>query len=200
MVNSGLIIYNKCPLDIQEVIDKHLFESHKEENGFINSFELIHRQLRTELYDLQFNLDPKDYCLIDFLCWEVIRTRPFGEWVMLNGYKNSIHNENKLCFWIMSWVGYLQKKNNKPNYEDLNEAVRLAIDNWCFVNILSVYDLKYWCDKLLLNIGEVYDMYLEEIGNIDTDEDYHKTLLCYYLYDWSVDIIMKSYAYEIDDD
>ena len=140
-------IYKKLPTDIQEVIDKQLLS----ERNYNDELEvellptLLYSKIFNELphrYKPQDNFYSEDFRLIKWFCNEVFTTRKFGEWIE-DRYIWDVpfeYNDNPLIFWILSYMNNRYDTNELELPENMEEAIRLAIDNYVYEEINDMED------------------------------------------------------------
>jgi hypothetical protein len=199
-------IYNRLPNDIQEKVDKQVWNKTKQD---IPDIELVYRQLKYNLQNYNHNWSNTQKKIIDFVCWYVFRTRTYG--LGHSGcsthsgkyeYKNSkkINPNVNLGMYLKIYNLYLERKIKKPNYEDIFDNIRLAIDNWVDNNILNKELFQHFANVLGFNIVDMFEYYYDNTGeNPFEDHNYLKVIFCLYLIDMFDKIIVITYGYEIED-
>ena len=191
-------IYNKLTLDVQEHVDKCVWDMTKKN---IPEIELKHRKLRLLLQELQYELTIQERLIIDWLCWEVIKPRIYGEEFNIcddcdtTVYSIDINNKNPLYKIINKWVYYLETKTEKPTYKSVFDKLKLAIDHWVSININNNVSFQNHALNLGMNIPDMYDIFLY-------DNDVNQHFSCHDIFAHSIldivgDIIIKSFDYGI---
>lgn len=215
-------VYKKLNLDLQEKVDKFVWDKTKKD---IPEVEMIHRRLRLLLQEYPYDFCDCERKLIDFVCWYVIRPRTYGmgycgaetksgkyqyfnfdpvlEKDELQEYLDNVNETNEkeyLGISIRKFINYLETKKNKPSFEMLNDNIKLAIDNWVDNNILNRDLFQHFATELNFNIIDMFEYYYNNTGeNPFEDENYHKAIFCWYICDKFEKIIMITYQYEIED-
>lgn len=213
-------IYNRLNDDLKEEIDKRLWDKHKKN---IKPSYFICRDLRMNILNkFSVNQNENVICysefeilkythLVNFLTHKVFPKRLLAQGYCgaeTGGeYKYIIDEKNKkpLLLFINTWNKYLQNKSKKPNFEDLYENIRLAIDDWCCEYICCVEQFILWTTKLDFVITDIYDYYIityggESINELVNSNHYYATLLTAYLCEMTENLIVKSFDYIIDSD
>tara|TARA_Y100001937_G_C7134636_1_gene339285 strand:+ start:477 stop:1091 length:615 start_codon:yes stop_codon:yes gene_type:complete len=194
-------IYEKLPLEMKEEVDKQFWLNHK---ITIETKEISHRKLRLLLQVIPYHLTSQERNVIDWLCWYVIRPRTYGEGECgLNTesgeyeYKCDKKNKKPLHKYISKWIHYLETKNDKPYFETLYEAVRLAVDDWVGKNVFNNDLFQHFALELGFNIPSMYQNFFDTYDWIDYNVE---AIFCSYVLDVVEHIIMKSFAFEIETD
>jgi hypothetical protein len=182
-------IYKKLPTDIQEIIDKQLLI----ERNYNNDLEvellptLLYNKIFNELqhrYKPQDNFHSEDFRLIKWFCYEVFETRKYGEWRNdLRAYIWNVPlgiNENPLIFYILQYINNHYDITELELPENMEEAIRLSIDNWVYEEINDTEDMNNFCKKLDLNIWEMLELYTGDIECI-YGPDCFKSVITHYL-------------------
>lgn len=182
-------IYKKLPTDIQEVIDKQLLS----ERNYNDELELD--LLPTLLYNKIFNELPhkynskdafskEDFTLIKWFCYEVFTTRKYGEWnYNMRRYIWNVSlgvNDNPLIFWILKYMNNDYDTTETELPDDMEDAIRCAINNYIYEEINDTEDMNNFCKKLNLNVWEMIELFVDTYDNINSS-DYFKGVICYYL-------------------
>lgn len=204
--NAKINLYNRLPSDIQFIVDKHIWNKTKQD---IPDIELEYRKLKYNLQNYNHNWSNREKKIIDFVCWYIFRTRTYGfgycGYETKSGkyeYKNSknINPNVNLGMYIKIYNLYLENKIKKPNYEDITDNIRLAIDNWVGYNILNKELFEHFAISLGFNIIDMFEYYYDNIGeNPFENDNYLKTIFCFYLTDMFDNIIITTFGNEIED-
>lgn len=182
-------IYNNLPTDIQEIIDTQLLM----ERNYNDELEaellptLLYHKIFNELphrYNPKDNFYNEDFRLIKWFCYQVFETRMFGEWINpMRYYRWNVPlgvNENPLIFYILQYMNNRYDTNELELPEEIEEAIRLAIDNWIYEEINDTEDMNNLCKKLNLNIWEMLELYTDTFDSVD-GPDCFKAVITFYL-------------------
>lgn len=205
-------IYKKLNLDIQEKVDKLVWEKTKQVIPFI---ELIYRKLRLEWQEYGYDWEQAQRNVIEHFCKDILKPRTYArgycglhtlsgryEYIIdkeLNEYRSIAYMVNRYCIWLEN-KNNTEKKIKKPSFEDLFDEIRLAIDNWvsCFINDNDMF--QYWAEKLGFNILDMFELWYADMGeNPFLTEDYQKSVFLHYYCDYIERIILITYDWNVED-
>jgi hypothetical protein len=199
-------IYKKLPLDIQENIDRKLFESNKVN---IPEVELIHNRLQLNLLETIPELCSCEKKLIQFVVQHCIKPNIYGygfcgAQTKSGKYEYIKDKKQKLYLgqYINMWIKYIEKKRKKPNFEKLSSEVRLAMDNWVLEYITDIKSFEFYAKLLKFSVIEMFEFYYDNTGQNPFEDinDSMPRVFCLYFTDLFEIIIMKTYNFELESD
>jgi hypothetical protein len=193
-------IYNKLPTDIQERIDTILLK----DRNYNNDLEidllptLLYHKIFNELphrYNPKKNFYKEDFRLIKWF-GEVFNTRKYGQWNY--DFREYIwdvplgYNKNPLIFWILNYINNRYDTTELELSEEMEEAIRLAIDNYVYEEINDTEDMNNLCKKLNLNIWDMLELYTDTFDTVN-GVDCFKAVITFYLTENIKKIFNKSH-------
>lgn len=199
-------IYNRLNQDIQEQVDKCVWEKTKQP---IPEIELIHRKLRLLWQEYTYDWENSQRLVMDHFCEYILKPRVYGRGycgfnTASGKYEYIIDKEKNKCYslgkYIIGYCNYLEKKNKKPSFEKILDECRLGIDNWVNCFIIDNDMFQYWAEKLGFNILDMFEIYYDNFGdNPFENENYQKMIFTYYYQDYVERILLITYNWDIED-
>ena len=206
-------IYKKLNLDIQEKVDKLVWEKTKRVIPFL---ELVHRKLRLEWQEYPYDWEQAQRNVMEHFCQHILKPRVYacgycGLHTASGNYEyiNDIEENGEfggLGYLVYKYCVWLENKNNtekkikKPSFEDLFDEMRLAIDNWIVLNIKCKYSFQQWAEKLGFNILDMFELWYDDIGDNPFDsQDYQKSVFLHYYCDYVERILLVTYNWNVED-
>ena len=206
-------VYKKLNMDIQEKVDKFVWEKTKRVIPFL---ELVHRKLRLEWQEYPYDWEETQRNVMEHFCKDILKPRVYacgycGLHTASGNYEyiNDIEENGEfggLGYLIYKYCVWLENKNNtekkikKPSFEDLFDEIRLALDNWIVQNIICKYSFQQWAEKLGFNIIDMFELWYDDIGENPFDnEDYKKSIFLHYYCDYIERILLVTYNWNVED-
>lgn len=217
-------VYKRLSIDLQEKVDSIVWDKTKQK---IPQIDLVFKRL--ELNWIQYSTFHEqnqkyviykweDYQLkiIKHFCNEILRPRIYGkgysgcntesgkyEYIVdkkKNGYYSLGYVINRYVFWLEHKNDEGGKKYRKPDFDDLYDECRLAIDDWVDTNIKDNRKFQEVCLELGLNILDMFEKYEDDFSDNPFHEvNYRLMVFAHYYCDCIERILMISYNWDIED-
>ena len=187
-------IYKRLPSDIQDVIDKELFDNRiRDKKKMVVHLKYKHSPLKiyNQLIE-DYHID-KDDKQLKFIFTEILPYSIFGKWKCKERcYDPTYYNKNfndrigddnnpeplSFCVLISHYLRHFKKDCNNykvsdNNYEEVCDGFRLAIDGYLVDKVKSLNELQTLCISLDINIFEMIQNFNDDFGKFELCDVLH---------------------------